>query len=95
MLLSEIVSILIEIIICRVMNFMHNPQYDKIEGNAKDIVRSFLAAFSKKANMRIKMIQFYDNSNLNFHSSFVFSPTDVKALQTRSRLQSGKDEATE
>lgn len=62
MLPSETVSHQIISLYFRVMNFMHNPQYEKVEGHAKDIVRNFLAAFSKKANMRIKMIQFYDNS---------------------------------
>lgn len=44
------------------MNFMQNSLNDKYESLSKDIIRNFLSAFSKKANMRIKMIQFYDNS---------------------------------
>ena len=41
---------------------MGNNMHVNTEHKAKEIMKSFLSAFSKKINLRIRMMQFYDQS---------------------------------
>ena len=41
---------------------MGNNMHVNTEHKAKEIMKSFLSAFSKKINLRIRMKQFYDQS---------------------------------